>query len=196
MSDDDIGSDSGHDNDNDDAWLESATFITQKATLGAMLAEVVGGMLTPALAGQKVQSCLHIMDSLLNDGILPVGTSVASEKLQALICPFHTDRLICNICVGEHVEHTHKGFAEQSACFLCSTPWREDFEGVNARVQLLEPISFYDDNRARGRWFTFSGELWTLPLVWLCPRHKDAMGDLPWQMTWPTTMSGNTPVKI
>jgi len=56
---------------------------------------------------------------------------------------------------------------------------------VVARVELHRQVPFYADHRARGQWFTYSGDLWTLPVAWLCPRHKDAV-DLPLKMAWPT----------
>ena len=46
-------------------------------------------------------------------------------------------------------------------------------------------MPFYDDNRARGQWYVIKGDLWTLPVAWLCPRHKDAV-DSPLKMAWPT----------
>jgi len=63
--------------------------------------------------------------------------------------------------------------------------WREDFEGVYAQIQLHRPVPFYDDNLAKGQWYVIKGDLWTLPVAWLCPRHEGAV-NLPLKMAWPT----------
>jgi hypothetical protein len=161
--------------------------------LGALLALAVEDKLSPALKNRKVQSCLHALDEINTQGYLPLGGQRVLETRQALLCPFHPERLICNKCTAAHLEHYHNTPEHQGVgCYVCQAPWREDFEGVVAQVQLHRPVPFYDDNRARGQWFTYSGDLWTLPVAWLCPRHKGAV-NLPLKMAWPTVAADVTP---
>jgi len=164
--------------------------------LGALLALAVEDKLSPALKNGKVQSCLHALDEINAKGILPRGGQRVLETRQALICPFHPERLICNKCAAAHLEHYHNTPEHQAVgCYVCQAPWREDFEGVVAQVQLHRPVPFYDDHRARGQWFTYSGDLWTLPVAWLCPRHEGAV-NLPLKMAWPTDTDQITPEMI
>ncbi len=154
--------------------------------LGALLALAVEAELAPALKNERVRSCLHALDEISAQGYLPLGGQRVLETRQALICPFHPDRLLCNKCAAAHLAHYHNTPEHQAVgCYVCEAPWREDFEGVVAQVQLHRPVPFYDDNRARGQWFTYAGDLWTLPVAWLCPRHEGAV-NLPLKMAWPT----------
>jgi len=164
--------------------------------LGALLALAVEDELAPALKNERVRSCLHALDEISAQGLLPLGGQRVLETRQALICPFHPERLLCNKCAAAHLAHYHNTPEHQAVgCYVCEAPWREDFEGVVAQVQLHRPVPFYDDNRARGQWYVIKGDLWTLPVAWLCPRHKDAV-DLPLKMAWPTDTDQITPEMI
>jgi len=156
--------------------------------LGALLALAVEDELAPALKNERVRSCLHALDEINAKGLLPLGGQRVLETRQALICPFHPDRLLCNKCAAAHLARYHNTPEHQAVgCYVCQAPWREDFEGVVAQVQLHRPVPFYDDRRARGQWFTYSGDLWTLPVAWLCPRHEGLQPD-PLRMVWPTVV--------
>lgn len=155
--------------------------------LDAYIRQGVEDKLAPALENRKVQSCLHIMDDMLNQGRLRSGGKVDAGKHQPLICIDHPYRLLCNQpkCLETHVRIDHKDDPETvGRCYVCQAPWREDSTEVTMQVHLRKPVPFFADNRARDRWITFSGDLWTLPVAFLCPRHADALA-LPLQMQWP-----------
>jgi len=181
----------------DDEWaaLENIGAVPRMITVGIELVERVAAILAPALRNQKVQSCLHIIDEINNEDRLLFGDHRILETRQALICPVHTERLICNMCVAKHIEHKHPSWGEKEKCFVCKEPWREDFHGVTAQIQLNRQVPFFDDNRATGQWYTYMGDLWTLPMVWLCPRHKALQPD-PIRMVWPTVADDATPESI
>jgi len=182
--------------DDDLVRLENLSATPGIMKLGALLALAVEDMLRPALKNERVRSCLHALDEVSAKGILPLGGQRVLETRQAVICPFHPDRLLCNRCAAAHLAEYHNTPEHQAVgCYVCQAPWREDFEGVVAQVQLHRPVPFYDDNRARGQWYVIKGDLWTLPVAWLCPRHKDAV-DLPLKMAWPTDTSNVTPKDV
>jgi len=161
--------------------------------LGALLALTIEAELAPALKNERVRSCLHALDEINAKRILPLGEQRVSETRQALICPFHPDRLLCNRCAAAHLTEYHNTPEHEGVgCYVCEAPWREDFEGVVARVQLHRPVPFFDDHRARNQWYVIKGDLWTLPVAWLCPRHEGAV-DLLWKMAWPTVADDATP---
>jgi len=183
---------------NDDDLVRLANISAKPGImkLGALLELAVEAELAPALKNERVRSCLHALDEISAKGLLPLGGQRVLETRQALLCPFHPERLICNKCAAAHLAHYHNTPEHQGVgCFVCQAPWREDFEGVVAQVQLHRPVPFYDDNRARGQWYVIKGDLWTLPVAWLCPRHKDAV-DLPLKMAWPTVADDVRPEDI
>ena len=91
-------------------------------------------------------------------------------------------------CVGSHYATEHKDEQTTGACFVCRARVRDDFKPIVAEVQLHRPVMFYDDNRARNHWFTYSGTLVTWPVSYLCPRHVDLV-QLPLRRAGPTDAS-------
>jgi len=182
--------------DDDLVRLENISAKPGILKLGALLALAVEAELAPALKNERVRSCLHALDEISAQGLLPLGGQRVLETRQALICPFHPDRLLCNGCAAAHLAHDHNTPEHQAVgCYVCQAPWREDFKGVVAQVQLHRPVPFYDDNRARGQWYVIKGDLWTLPVAWLCPRHDGAV-NLPLKMAWPTVADDVRPEDI
>lgn len=180
-------------NDDDLIRLENIAAKPGIMKLGALLALAVEDMLSPALRNERVRSCLHALDEVTVQGYLPHDGQRVLETRQALMCPFHPERLLCNKCAAAHLGHYHNTPEHQAVgCYVCQAPWREDFEGVIAQVQLHRPVPFCDNIRARGQWFVIKGDLWTLPVAWLCPRHEGAV-DLPLRMAWPTVADDATP---
>jgi hypothetical protein len=176
--------------------LENATAIPAMAKLGGWVTQRVETALAPALEGRRKYSCLHILDDILKKWSIPFGEEIGLVGRKPLLCPLHPDRLLCNRpqCVTDHLYQHHRR-EHEAACFVCEEPMidpithvlRDDYEGVTAIIQLHQQVPFYDDNRGRDRWYVYRGELVTLPMAYLCPRHAGLL-ELPVRMAWPTVM--------
>ena len=169
--------------------------------LGAALALVIDDALAPGLEHQSVRSCLHILDEINKVKMIPIGHRVEAGPHQALLCPMHPKRLLCNLqhCIELHFHELHAGEFETAACFICEARMRDpltgeardDFTPITAQVKLRKQLPFYDDNRQRGRWFVYEGQLWTLPVAYLCPRHSEVV-ELPLRAEWPRNAGAAT----
>lgn len=179
--------------------LENIAALPGLMKLSAMLAQSVEDALAPVLEGGRVRSCLHILDA--GAWRMVPGEQRNDPELRPLLCPSHPERLLCNSpapiggndksCLATHYaqEHPHE---VEARCFVCEMPivdeltgLRDDFEGITAEVTLHRNIPFLDDNRHRDFWWQFGGVLGVPPVAYLCPRHSQAAGKLPWNMGWP-----------
>jgi hypothetical protein len=67
-------------------------------------------------------------------------------------------------------------------CFTCAQPIPEDeVTPVFALITLRQPLTVH---HGPDREFRYMGELETLPITYLCSRHRDQV-DLPIQLKWP-----------
>ena len=175
------------------ARLEMISAIPGMVKLGTMVAAVVEDALADARNGRRMQSCLHAVDEANTGnpggGMLPIGWRRETSRT-AFLCVRHPRRLLCDKpagrvgpgCVAHHFVTEHRDEAAVARCFTCEQPIPE--EGVTpvfAVVALRQPLtvsSSYD------REFQYRGELHTLPITYLCPRHARQV-NLPIPITWP-----------
>jgi hypothetical protein len=108
----------------------------------------------------------------------------------AFLCVRHPERLLCDErespgvslgCANLHMAQEHKDEIV-ARCFTCAQPIPEDeVTPVFAVITLHQPLSVY---HGPDRSFRYMGELETLPITYLCQRHRDQM-DLPIRIMWP-----------
>ncbi len=174
------------------ARLEMISAIPGMVKLGTMVAAVVEDALADARNGRRMQSCLHAVDEANTGnpggGMLPIGWRRETSRT-AFLCVRHPRRLLCDKpagrvgpgCVAHHFVTEHRDEAV-ARCFTCEQPIPE--EGVTpvfAVVALRQPLSV---SSSYDREFQYRGELQTLPITYLCPRHARQV-DLPIPITWP-----------
>lgn len=187
--------------DDDATRREAAHTMVGMAKVGTMLAQVVEDALRPALKNGRISACTHI-HTLRSTRRTSEGRPVpqdGSRDKQILICPMHPRggatgyTLMCEEDVVHHYRTEHHGEFDKAACFVCEAPildplmgeLRDDFTPVFAEVVLYEalPIQYFVPGDPRGS-DAYVGDLATLPVAYLCPRHADA-ADLPIRMGWP-----------
>jgi hypothetical protein len=156
-----------------------------------MLALVVEDALAPALGPrQRVHACTHVVGDVSGRNLLRTGSSVAVEQ-RALICPMHPGELLCDEdrCVRHHHQQFHADDDPTAYCFVCEIPVPEEVvTPVWGVVQLHRAVPLFAPTTS-GRYFTYSGELWTLPVTYLCPRHSGLV-EVPIRVAWPTRFPG------
>jgi hypothetical protein len=156
-----------------------------------------------------VNACEHAKLGTRLTGEDEFGWALPAEVRRTVyLCPQHPGELICNVgdCYMGHWLDEHAGEFDIAKCFVCDTPmrdelthaYREDFTPIVAEVVLRRPLNlgvadpfpgeFPAGRRPVLRMLNLafhSGTLVTLPCGYLCPRHEDAAGKLPWQIEWP-----------
>lgn len=157
-----------------------------------------------------VNACEHAQDGTRLTGEDEFGWALPAEVRRTVyLCPMHPDELICNVgdCYMGHWLDHHEGEFDAAKCFVCESPmrdeltheYREDFTPIFAEVELRHPLNLGVAQHAAGQFppgkrpsplrllnLAFhSGTLVTLPCAYLCPRHEQAAGELPWKMEWP-----------
>jgi hypothetical protein len=194
-------------------FMENAAAHEGIKTLGVMLALTVQDALAPALRPRRpgttdgaVKACQHAKLGVEIEGGFADPTEV---RRTIYICPFHPDELICNVgdCLTGHYLDHHADEVSTAKCFVCEEPLldpilherREDFTPIFAEVVLRQQLDLAIAEPGTGgsaggpgaaplRMLNLglaSGTLVTLPCAYLCPRHEDAAGKLPWRMEWP-----------
>lgn len=162
--------------------------------VGAMLALTVETALARALdpARGTVASCRCIMASIFRkpDGRGRQADERVETDRRAMICPQHPEALWCDDpwCIRRHVELQHADDDPVARCFACEREIPEDkVTPVFAVVQLHRavPICYSVQNEyGAERKVTYSGDLWTYPVTYLCPEHAGLV-ELPIRMGWP-----------
>jgi hypothetical protein len=174
--------------DDKNAVLEMMAAMPRIMQVVADMTETVVKAFSPALEGRTVQSCLHILDDINKQGILPMDASEGLPGRQPMLCPKHPQRLICNQpeCQKMHYLRGHDEELGFVPCLVCGhlTSFLEA-EPIDGEVLLHRKLPFFSDSRRRDGVYAFSGTVGILPAAWLCPRHAEAV-DLPIRMAWPT----------
>lgn len=167
-----------------DCWMENVPAAYAMAKVSAMLAMTVDDMLGRALRGGRVPACMCIND-LRSVARTTAGVAVppeGSRERTVFICPFHPKQLLCDRCVPGHYKREHHGEYETTSCFTCTaSPITAEFTPVVAQITLLKPLPIVMPARTNA---LYTGELFTLPVSYLCPRHAQLL-ELPLEMSWP-----------
>ena len=183
----------------DDARTRDEMIAAIPATraLGEMVDKVVQDALADGLAdGRRKYSCLHAVDEANTGnpgGMLPIGWRRQTDRT-AFLCVKHPDRLLCDrpgtpgvsrSCLESHVLGGGHEDELPARCFTCAKPIPEDdVIPVFAVISLRQPLTVY---HGPDREFRYMGSLQTLPVAYLCPRHRDQV-DLPCEVKWPSWM--------
>lgn len=168
--------------DGTSARLEMVTALPDLIERAGRTALAVESALDPAREGQPVRACRHAVGA---------GRGVSAGDGRLVLCPRHPDRLLCDDtsspggrgCAREHVRSEHAD-EDSPSCLVCGQSMEVPaLAPVFAIVRLHEPLTVHT---ASDVCFRYTGELRTLPVAHLCPRHAPLFPE-PWVLPWPMT---------
>ncbi|SDN38891.1 hypothetical protein [Geodermatophilus sp. DSM 45219] len=166
---------STHETD-DQTWarIEMATALPDLIERAGRTALAVERALAPAREGSPVPACRHAAGA---------GGGLRGGVRTLALCLRHPDRLLCDPggpvgrgCAREHADEDPPG------CLVCGQSTEVPaLTPVFAVVRLHEPLTVHTASDECSR---YTGELRTLPVAHLCPRHAPLFPE-PWVLDWP-----------
>ena len=186
---------STHETD-DETWarVEMVTALPDLIERAGRTALAVQSALGPARDGHPVPACRHAAGA--GSGPARGGAGPRGGAGTLVLCPRHQDRLLCDPdrpvgrgCAREHLRREHAD-EDRPRCLVCGQATEVPaLAPVFAIVRLHEPLTVHT---ASDECFRYTGELRTLPVARLCPRHAPLFPE-PWVLHWPTTTEDRAP---